>query len=233
MKSLSRSLVPFRKDIWTLARPQRFFGIETGTRMTVVRLNDGGLFVHCPVALDPDLKKEIDTMGPVRAVVASSLFHHLYVGGWMQHYPEASFHPCPGLEKKRADLTWGPILEDAPSALWAADIDQAAFTARFEHEIVFLHRPTYTLISADALINLSTHPSLVTKVGAYLMGNNAPGKGFLEYIAVRDWKLGKKQALRILEWEMDGIVLAHGEMIEKGGRDVFAHAYSWLTRRGD
>ena len=40
-------------DLWVEARPLRFAGIETGTRMTVVRLADGRLFVHSPVSLDP------------------------------------------------------------------------------------------------------------------------------------------------------------------------------------
>ena len=43
-------------DLWTTARPQRFWGLETGTRMTVARLSDGALFVHCPVALDEAAK---------------------------------------------------------------------------------------------------------------------------------------------------------------------------------
>ena len=37
------------EDLWVEARPLRFFGVEMGTRMTVVRLADGGLWVHSPV----------------------------------------------------------------------------------------------------------------------------------------------------------------------------------------
>src|SRR5688572_26304344 len=99
-------LEPFADDVWTTHRPQRFWGLECGTRMTVVRLSDGGLFVHCPVALDAALRRELDALGPVKVVVASSLFHHLYVMDFVRAYPDATVWACPGLHKKRPDVPW-------------------------------------------------------------------------------------------------------------------------------
>ena len=216
------------EDLWTTARPQRFWGLETGTRMTVARLSDGSLFVHCPVALDEATRRDIDALGPVRAVAASSLFHHLYVGQWMDAYPKATFWGCPGLAKKRPDLKFTGVLGDDPHDEWAADIDQAPFTSRFEREVVFLHRKSKTMVCADAMLNLSKHPSPVTRAVAFLTANTAPGKGYLERIAVRDYALGRKQVDRILEWDFDGVVLAHGGLIEHGGREALRDAYSWL-----
>ena len=48
---VSPMLEPIVPDVWVQARPLRFFGVETGTRMTVMRLADGGLFVHSPIPL--------------------------------------------------------------------------------------------------------------------------------------------------------------------------------------
>lgn len=45
-------LAPFADEVFVEAREGRFLGVECGTRMTVVRLGGGGLFVHSPVALD-------------------------------------------------------------------------------------------------------------------------------------------------------------------------------------
>jgi len=58
------------QDLRVTERPQRAFGIEIGTRMTVVRLADGTLFVHSPVALDRATRLALDALGPVRHVVA-------------------------------------------------------------------------------------------------------------------------------------------------------------------
>lgn len=216
------------EGLWTTQRPQKFWGIETGTRMTIAALDGGGLFVHCPVALDEATKAAVDALGEVRAVVAPSLFHHLYVGQWMQAYPKAVFSACPGLEQKRSDLQWTSVLNHEAHSEWKSTIDQAEFTARFEHEVVFLHRASRTMICADALLNLSKHPSLVTRAAAKLMLNNAPGKGWLEYFAVTDWRLGRTQVDRILRWDFDRILLAHGAVVDRDGREVMREAYRWL-----
>lgn len=221
-------LEPFAKDLWTATRPLRFWGVETGTRMTVVRLSEGGLFVHSPVALDAETRRAVDALGPVRAVVAPSLFHHLYAGEWMEAYPDASFHPCPGLERRRPHLRWSSVLGEEPHAAWSADLDQAPFTARFEREVVFFHRATRTLVCADALLDLSRHPSRLTRFVALLMANRAPGKGYLERVAVRDRALARRQVERILAWDIEGIVLAHGGLVRHGGRETFRDAYAWL-----
>jgi hypothetical protein len=49
--------------LWTTQRAQKFWGIETGTRMTIAALDGGGLFVHCPVALDAETKAAVDALG--------------------------------------------------------------------------------------------------------------------------------------------------------------------------
>jgi hypothetical protein len=215
-------------DIWTTERPQRFWGVETGTRTTVVRLQDGGLFVHCPAALDAPMRAGVEALGEVRAVVASSLFHHLYVGEWMRAYPGALFCGCPGLEKKRADVAWGHILGDTPHPLWAGELEQVYLSARFEKEVVFFHARTRTMICADALLNLGHHPARLTRLAALFMWNTAPGKGWMERFAVQDWALGRRQVDRLLAWDIERIVLAHGALVDSDGRRVLREGYAWL-----
>lgn len=214
--------------VWTTARPQRFWGVETGTRMSLVRLRDGGLFVHCPVSLDRDTRAAVDALGEVRAVASSSLYHHLYAGEWMRAYPDALFCACPGLERKRRDLAWGHVLGDEPHPMWAEELDQVFFSARFEKEVVFFHRHSRTLICADALLNLSKHSSPITRAVARLMGNTAPGKGWLEWFAVGDRRLARRQVERMLAWDIDRIVLAHGALVDRDGWRVLRDAYAWV-----
>ncbi len=155
--------------------------------MTVVRLADGGLFVHSPVSLDPETRKAVDALGPVKAVVAPSRFHHLYVGEWMRTYPDAVVCACPSLEGKRRDLPWSRVLGDVPEPEWRGEIDQVFFAARtLENEVVFFHRASRTLICADAIFNLGTHPSRLTRIVALLMGSRKPGATLLERIMIRD-----------------------------------------------
>lgn len=221
-------LEPFRDSIWTVTRPQTFWGLECGTRMTIVKLSDGGLFVHGPVALDAAMRASLSALGPVRAVASSSLFHHLYAGDWMKAYPDAIFCACPGLDKKRPDLAWDHTLGDEPHEIWAADLEQVYFSARFEREVVFFHRATRTLICLDALLNLAEHPKRTTRAVAMLIANTAPGKGYLERITVGNRSAARREANRILEWDIDGIILAHGGLVPRDGQRIFREAYAWL-----
>lgn len=221
-------LEPFVDGVWTRTTRGKFFGVETGSRMTVVRLADGGLFVHSPVALEGTLRQEVDRLGEVACVVAPSLFHHLHVRAWMDAYPKAVFAACPGLEWKRPDLPFTCILGDQPHPRWADDLGQVYFSARRENEVVF-HLPRQRLmICADALLNLSTHPSASTRFVARLMGNHAPGIGRLEPLMVRDRRVARRQVDRILDWDFDQAVLSHGAPVTKDAREVTRHAYAWL-----
>lgn len=221
-------LVRIADTLWTHERPLRFLGIETGTRMTIVRLRDG-LFVHCPAPLSPGLRDEVDALGPVLAIVAPSLFHHLGVRSWIDAYPTAIACACPGLERKRRDLPWHRVLGDAPEPEWVGEIDQVFFAARtMENEVVFHHPATRTLICADAVFNLARHPSRLTRIVARCLAQREPGATWLEHIMMRDRVAARAQVGRMLAWDFDRIVLSHGPCIEHGGREVLRRAYAWL-----
>lgn len=221
-------LTRFAEDVWVEAREAKFLGVECGTRMTVVRLSGGGLFVHSPVALDDATRRAVDELGDVRAVVAASIFHHLHVGAWMKAYPAAVFGACPGLEWKRPDLAFSDVLADQPHDVWARDLDQVYFSARRENEVVFFHAKSRTMICSDALLNLSRHASTTTRAVARLMGNTSPGAGWPERLMIRDRDVARRQADRILAWDFEKIVLAHGHVVESDGREVVRRAYAWL-----
>jgi hypothetical protein len=221
-------LVPFCEGVWTATRETRFWGLETGSRMTVVRLSDGGLFVHSPVGLDDETRRAVDALGEVRVVVAPSVFHHLHVAAWMAAYPGALFTACPGLEWKRPDLSFHAMLGDQPHPIWARDLEQVYFSARRENEIVFYLARQRLFLCADALIHLSTHPRWTTRLAARAMGNTAPGVSYLEPVMIRDRRLARRQADRILAWDFDKAILSHGEPVRESAREAFRQAYAWL-----
>jgi hypothetical protein len=43
------------EGLWVAAAPLSFLGLHLGTRMTVVRLAGGELWVHSPIAATPEL----------------------------------------------------------------------------------------------------------------------------------------------------------------------------------
>ena len=111
-KSLLQEFEP--GQIWLKAAPLRFWGLKFDTRMTVVRLNDRGLFIHSPTRLDSQTKEAIDALGPVRFVVSPNKLHHVFMADFFSAYPQARFYASPGLADKRKDLKFHAIPNEFP-----------------------------------------------------------------------------------------------------------------------
>ncbi|MBX3229078.1 MAG: DUF4336 domain-containing protein [Labilithrix sp.] len=225
------SLTPIDDGLWIAERRLRFVGLEVGTRMTVVRLAGGGLFVHSPVALDDATREAVDRLGPVAAIVAPCLYHHLFVGDWARAYPAASVSGCPGLAAKRSDVRWSRELGDGVpgDAEWRGDLEQVAFTALpLQNEVVFFHPATRTMITSDVVFDLARHPSAVTRAVAFMTGLRAPGPTLLERLFIRDRAAAKEQIGRMVAWGAERIVLAHGALVTTDAAAVLERAYRWL-----
>lgn len=216
-------------DLWAIAAAQSFLGLQFGTRMTVVRLQDGSLLVHSPITLTPDLKAEVDAIGPVRHIVAPSQSHHLYAGEWKSAYPEALLHAAVGLSKRRKDLAIDHELRGEVQVEWRNDLDTIFLDGAMLNETVFLHRPSRSLIVADVLENFETSPHWPTRTYLKVFGiHGKPGLSHGLRLMFRDRKRARRSIDEILSWDFDRIVLAHGDVIETGGNNVLREAYTWL-----
>ncbi|HVN85687.1 MAG TPA: DUF4336 domain-containing protein [Candidatus Binatia bacterium] len=216
--------------IWVAERPQRFYGLEVGTRMTVMRLDDGNLLLHSPVALDAGLCRELDAIGRVRYAVAPNRVHHLYAGKVADVYPEARLWIGPGLERKRPDLVFVDILGDEAPAEWRGQVDQTFFRGRpYENEVVFFHRASRTLIICDLAFNIGPSAAPLTRFLMKLIrsyGHFGPSK--LDPWLIRDRIAARRSLERILDWDSDRVIVAHGDVLESGGREALRRGYAWL-----
>lgn len=219
-------------NIWIAERPQSFYGLEVGTRMTVMRLADASLLLHSPVALDAELCRELDSLGRVRFVVAPNRVHHLYAGKVAETYPEARLWIAPGLETKRPDLSFVAILGDQAPAEWNGQVDQVFFRGRpYENEVVFFHRASRTLLLCDLAFNFGPRAALPTRLLMKLIrsyGRFGPSK--LDPLLIRDRAAARQSLQRILAWDFDRVVVAHGEVLESGGNQALREGYQWLLR---
>jgi hypothetical protein len=226
----------FGPGIWVSEGPVvPCYGFPYPTRMALVRLSDGGLFVWSPIALSVTLEREIDALGPVRHLVSPNSIHHRFLGEWKSAYPHARLYASPGLRKKRRDLTFDVDLGDSPQPEWAADIDQVLMLGSFAMtEVVFFHRSSRTAIFADLIENFPRDwfkgwRGLVAR----LDGIVAPNPG-----APREWRASfvnrraARAALdRILAWPIERVLLAHGECASTNGAAFVHRAFAWLLGR--
>ena len=192
--------------------------------MTVIRLADGSLLLHSPVALDAELRRELDAIGRVRFAVAPNRVHHLYAGDVAEAYPEARLWVAPGLERKRPDLVFDAVLGDEAPAEWKGQVDQVFFRGRpYENEVVFFHRASRTLILCDLAFNFGPRAAAPTRLLMRLLrsyGRFGPSK--LDPLLIRDRPAARESLERILAWDFDRVVVAHGDVLESGGREALA-----------
>jgi hypothetical protein len=207
-------------------------GIELGTRCVLVRLSAGGVLVHTPGPLSDDVRRAIDSLGPVRALVAPNLLHHMFLSESIRAYPNARVFGAPGLREKLGDTRIDEVLGDKAPDLWAADLDQICVTgAPSLNEVVFLHRASRTLLCLDLCFNVHESPSFATRLmmranGAY--GRFGPSRIF-RFAIMKDRRAMRASVDRILAWDFDRVTVAHGEILETGGREALRAGFDWLS----
>ena len=230
MRPRNPPLRELARDLWVAERPQRFYGLEVGTRMTVIRLAEGSLLLHSPVALDPALRGALDALGSVRFAVAPNRVHHLHAGEVARAYPEARLWVAPGLERKRPDLAFVGVLGDEAPDAWKGQVDQVFFRGRpYENEVVFLHRASRTLLLCDLAFHFGPSTAPATRLLMRLLrsyGRFGPSR--LDPWLIRDRRAARRSLERILAWDFDRVVVAHGDVLESGGREALRRGYAWL-----
>ena len=233
MGAAGSALRPLAEDLFVAERPQKFYGLPVGTRMTVVRLAGRRLLLHSPVALDAALRTQLDALGRVRFAVAPNRVHHLYAGEVAVHYPEARLWLAPGLARKRPDLVHEAVLGDEAPPEWRGELEQVFFRGRpYENEVVFFHRASRTLLLCDLAFNFGPRAAFATRLLMRLLRSYGRlGPSTLDPLLIRDRRAARESLERILAWDFDRIVVSHGDVLERGGRETLRRGYAWLLAR--
>jgi hypothetical protein len=216
-------------DVHVLEAPFLFYGVPVGGRMTVLRLPDGGLWVHSPVAFSPERRDAVAALGPVRFLVAPNLYHHLHLPAWAAAFPEARVSGPRGLQAKQPALRLHE-LEDTPDPGWASVVDQMHVRGMPGlSEFLFFHRPSRTAIVTDLAFHYPRAEGW--KLRAYLRLDGVLGKfaapRFLRLLT-KDREAAKASVQRALKWDVQRVVVCHGEVLEHGAQKALHDAFTWL-----
>ena len=230
------------EDIWLVDGPivqMSMYGIKIPfpTRMTIVRLSNGNLWCHSPTELTQELKAQIDSLGPVRHLISPNKVHYAHIGTWAKAYPEAIAWASPGVRDRAAQqkiaVRFDADLGNEPQPQWIADLDQLIFRgSRFMDEIVFFHRKSSTLILTDLIENFELDK--VSKQFGWLIkltGIADPdGKTPLD-LRMTFWRQKEQSRScleKMLQWNPEKVILAHGRWYEKDGTTELRRAFRWL-----
>jgi hypothetical protein len=222
-------LRPLAPDLFVTERPLRLAGLDIGTRMTVIRLPGDRLFLHSPVAFDEGLREELDRLGRVRFAVGPNRFHHVFLAGVSAAYPDAELWAAPGLERKRRDLTFDGVLGDEPAPGWAGRLGQCLVRGfPLMNEVVFLHAASRTLVVADLAFHFGPGSPALPRIAVRLAGGKRFGPTFVARLLARDRAAARASLERVLAWDFERVIVAHGQVLEEGGREALRAGYAWL-----
>jgi Domain of unknown function (DUF4336) len=215
----------------------RDMGMPFPTRMTVAVLADGSLWIESPVSVSYETLTRLTDLGPVRYLVSNTPRHVWRLDSWRALFPDAEFWAARAtpatLNHSKLPLA-GNLGERLPVAAWADDLDQVAIKgSRLIEEVCFLHRPSRTLIVGDLIQVHELHPGQVFANALKRAGGvAAPGGGTSLDIRASFWdrKALRASARRLLDWEFDNLVLAHGPCLSKGAKPFVESALAWAFK---
>jgi hypothetical protein len=230
-------LQAFAKNVWIVDGPDVLaMGILFTTRMMIVRLSDGSVWVNSPVPASFETLTSITGLGPVKYLVAATPRHVWRLDAWHTLFPEAQLwtaRPSP-FTLEKGDLPFDGTLEDGPQKGWAEDLDQLAFKGNpLLEEVIFFHRESGTVILDDLIQThrprpgRSLHNALIKIFGAAYPHR---GVGRDIKLSFTNRGLARRSLERLLAWNFDRLIIAHGDCIEKDAKAVVAEAFRWLAR---
>ena len=248
-----RDLTP---TISTLSVPFLRFGLlKIGGRATLVKLRSGSLAVFSPVALTEEVKAKITAMGPPKYLIAPDIEHHIFLSPWAAAYPDAAVIGMEGLaEKREADpdtkgLRFAHVFTAKNKREMSINEEfDEEFSYEFIHshqnkELVFVHKPSRTLIEADVIFNLpateqfsrsgvAANAGFLTKFFGGIMNTRGSAiwqQRLLWYGAGGKDRKGFAESVRAVDkWDFDRIVPCHGDVVESGGKQVWEKCTKWF-----
>ncbi|MBC07210.1 DUF4336 domain-containing protein [Thalassospira sp.] len=231
-------------DVWIFDGPVigfQYCGVKLPfpTRMTVIRLANGKLFVHSPIRLTDALKTEVDALGEVAYLIAPNTIHYAGVPDWQKAYPHATAYCAPGVIKRAKSVgisvAFDAELADTPEPEWAGEIEQVLVRGSYLNEAVFFHKASNTLILTDLIENFEAakihNPIwrfMVELFGTMDPHGSTPRDMRLTFAGYKD---GVRKAVEtMIGWNPDYVVLAHGRCYDTNCEAELKRAFSWVLK---
>lgn len=227
------TLKPVADGLWLIDGPaQRHGRIPYPTRATVVRLDDGTLWVHSPTPLRDALRAELDALGPVGHLVAPNHAHVTHLPAWAEAYPRAASWAAPG-----AGLDFAQELQaGAAEAPWAGQLDQIVVRAGPKlNEAAFFHRASRSLILTDLIEAIETeHIPAHLRPIVWLSGTDHTA-GHMRPAYRWSLKAADKTALAddvevMIGWGPKRVIIAHGRWCREDGCSMLEYAFRKVLR---
>lgn len=230
---------PLGSDLWVAdGGIVSFHGFDYPTRMVIVRLADGGLWLWSPINKNSEIESFVRALGPVRHIVSPDKLHYLFLGEWQAAFPIAKLWGTASTIAKCPELIFSGTLADNPPADWAGQIDQAYFTnSPFLDELIFFHRSSRTVVIADLSQTFSEAflklhwpwwMRFIARLSKMVEGWGYPP---IDYrISFRHHASARLKIQALIDKHPERVVVAHGEIVRENGEVFLRRAFGWLYK---
>lgn len=233
------TLKPVADDVWIVDGPLIGFGMPMlkmpfPTRMTIVRVGSGDLFVHSPTPLTRDLRAEVEALGYPRWIIGPNRIHYWWIPEWRDAFGDADVYLAPRITEQAGDrIDFDALpLEAARGYPWDEAIYTLPVVGDFMTEVEFFHRGSRTLILTDFIENFEPEKlGLLMRILTWAGGVQDPDGQM-----PRDMRLTfarEKPQLRaaietMISWDPERIILAHGRWYQSNGAAELRRAFRWI-----
>ena len=200
------------------------------TRMTVVRLGNGDLFLHSPIAFDEKLAAELRQLGTIRHLVSPNQFHYAHIVEWQQAFPDTITWASPGVRRRararHVEVRFDCDLTPDPPEEWRRELDQALVPGGIFKEFVFFHKASATLILTDTIMNIELDKlGEPWRTATRLSGMYHPHGQIFFGMRLPLWLQPRKRRAafgKIRAWRPERILLSHGRCFDENVDEVLA-----------
>lgn len=214
----------------------RFYGLPFPTRMTIVRLRSGGIWLHSPIVDKNGLSRAVAELGPVRHLIAPNWIHYSWVPDWQMRFEDAITWGSPGVVARAATqgltLRIDHELGDASPEDWRGDLDQRLAISRLHQEVVFFHRDSRTLVLTDLVENfeLSKMPWWTRPILRFGGVCDPDGRMPRDIAASfgRETAHTRELIQTMIGWEPERVIIAHGRWYDRDGTAELQRAFRRL-----
>ena len=229
-------LQTFAKNIWIVEGPNvRDMGVMFTTRMTVVKLANGSVWIESPVPVPYETLKRITELGPIKYLLAATPRHVWRLERWHTLFPEAQLwiSRITPFTLKQGNLSFTGVLGEEPYQDWADDFDQLTFKGNpLLDEALFFHKESRTVILDDLIqIDPIREGKPIRNALFKLEGVAAPYGGVpLDMrLSFTNRNLARRSLEKLLSWDFEKLIIAHGVCIEKDAKPFVERAFRWLS----
>jgi Domain of unknown function (DUF4336) len=227
----------FANDIWLVDGPIiRDMGVLFTTRMTIVRLSNGSIWISSPVSVSFATLKRISELGDVRYLIAATPRHVWRLAPWHTLFPEAQLWASrPTLfTLQHGHLPIMGYLGDTPVKAWSTDFDQLEFKGNhLLSEVLFFHKNSHTVILDDLIQrNPPAQANALANAILKLAGAQNPDGvvGLDMRMTFLNRSLARQSLEKLLSWDFDKLIIAHGACFESNAKQYVKRAFRWLEK---